>query len=156
MGSQDGFSRFTNTFADQLSVVVIHGHGKDVLQIRIESGDFQRFSETGRNLGDERGSVRSGSGQKRKTDLLASTRIARICHARLGVGTISCSTEDTIGSDLQVKDARLLVVDQSCPAVRCTLLENEPKSGAMTKTKSGARATMKGRGTAVCDIFSLF
>jgi len=37
-----------------------------------------------------------------------------------------------------------------------TLLDNTPKSGALTKTKSGPRATTHGRGTFVFAIFSDF
>lgn len=37
-----------------------------------------------------------------------------------------------------------------------TLLDNGPKSGALTKTKSGPRATMHGRGVFVGGAFSEF
>lgn len=34
-----------------------------------------------------------------------------------------------------------------------TLFDKEPKSGAITKTKSGPRATIHGRGTPVVEVF---
>jgi hypothetical protein len=40
--------------------------------------------------------------------------------------------------------------------VNYTLLDNRPKSGALTKTKSGPRATIHGSGTFEFDVFSDF